>query len=516
MVPGRAAPFPRAGLATPHYLASATGAAVLARGGNAVDALVGANLALGVVAPYYCGYGGDIFAIVWDGELHGYLGSGRSPAGATIDAVRDALDETPLLIGPHSVTVPGAVAGWFELLDRWGTMSFGELARDAVVYAREGFEVTPLAAAAAAGYRGFYRDFPEWQAVYGDVELGAVLVQEPLARLVELLAAEGPDAYYRGPVATSIATALARYGGFMTEADLAAHAGRWEVPLVAPYRDAQVAELPPPTQGAAVLEILRILDGFDLAAMDAGDRAHLVVEAVKIGLRDRDDHLSDPAAMVIDAADLYADGWIAQRRDAIDPTRASRPVPGQPQRGGTAYLCAADQDGLLVSLIQSNFLSFGSGVHVPEWGINLNNRGSSFALDASRVNALAPSKLPMHTLIPAMVLRDGRPDLVFGSMGGDAQAQVHAQVLSSIIDDGTDPQAAIDAPRWRVEPWDWRVRVEADLAPDVMRSLGERGHEVVPVAPRDVGMGHAHAIAVRHPGYAVATDPRAEGAAVGL
>jgi gamma-glutamyltranspeptidase/glutathione hydrolase len=514
MVPGRAAPFPRTGLATPHYLASAAGAAVFARGGNAVDALVGANLALGVVAPYYCGYGGDIFAIVWDGELHGYLGSGRSPAAATIDAVRDALGDTPLLIGPHSVTVPGAIAGWFDLLDRWGTMSFGELARDAIRYARDGFEVTPLAAAAAQGYRGFYGGFPEWQAVYGGLELGDVLVQEPLARLIELLAADGPDGYYRGPVADAIAAALGRYGGFMTSADLAAHAGRWDAPLRAPYRDAEVAELGPPTQGAAVLEILRILDGFELPTMDAGDRAHLMVEAVKIGLRDRDDHISDPGAMRIAASDLYTDDWVAHRRDSIDPARAGVPLPGHPQRGGTAYLCAADEN-LYVSLIQSNFLAFGSGVHVPEWGINLNNRGSSFALDESRVNALAPSKLPMHTLIPAMVLRAGRPDLVFGSMGGDAQAQVHAQVLTAIVDDGADPQAAIDAPRWRVEPWDWRVRVEADLDPAVVAALEARGHQLVQVVARDVGMGHAHAIAIGRPGFAVATDPRAEGAAVG-
>jgi gamma-glutamyltranspeptidase/glutathione hydrolase len=515
MVPGRAAPFPRTGLATPHYLASAAGAAIFARGGNAVDALVGANLALGVVAPYYCGYGGDIFAVVWDGDLHGYLGSGRSPAAATVSAVRDALGETRLLIGPHSVTVPGAIAGWFDLLERWGTMSFGELARDAVRYAREGFEITPLAAVAAQGYRGFYRDFPEWQAVYGSLDVGDVLVQEPLARLIELLATDGPDAYYLGPVASAIVDSLAGYGGLMSTQDLAAHAGRWEAPLRARYRDAEVVELPPPTQGAAVLEILRILDGFDLAEMSPAQRAHVVVEAVKLGLRDRDDHLSDPDHMAVLATDLFDDTWVSQRRDAIDVERAGVPEPGRPQRGGTAYLCAADGDGLLVSLIQSNFLSFGSGVHVPEWGINLNNRGSSFALDESRVNGLAPSKLPMHTLIPAMVLRDGRPDLVFGSMGGDAQAQVHAQVITAIVDAGTDAQAAIDAPRWRVEPWDWRVRVEADLDPEVVAGLEARGHEVVTVGARDVGMGHAHAIAVRPSGYAVATDPRAEGAAVG-
>lgn len=513
---GHAAPYPRGALATPHYLASAAGAAVLARGGNAIDAIVGANLALGVVAPYFCGYGGDIFAIVWDGELHGYLGSGRSPAAATIDAVRDALAETPLLIGPHSVTVPGAIAGWFELLERWGTMSFGELAADAIRYARDGFIVTPLAAAAAQGFTRLYRNFPEWQAVYGGLEVGDVLCQEPLARLIELLSADGPDAYYLGPVAQDVVAALGRYGGLMDTDDLAAHSGRWDAPLRARYRDVEVAELPPPTQGAVVLEILRILDGFDLGAMSAADREHVVIEAVKIGLRDRDDHISDPDAMRIGATDLLAGDWIATRRDAIDLTRASVPAPGHPQRGGTAYLCASDGDGLLVSLIQSNFLSFGSGVHVPEWGINLNNRGSSFSLDAASVNALAPSKLPMHTLIPGMVLRDGRPEVVFGSMGGDAQAQIHAQLLTRIVDDGADLQAAIDAPRWRVEPWDWRLRVEASCNAEVREDLGARGHEIVEVPDLDSGMGHAHAIRVGPHGYFVATDPRAEGAAVGL
>ena len=516
MIPAHAAPFPQAGIATPHYLASAAGAAVLARGGNAIDAIIGANLALGVVAPYYCGYGGDVFAIVWDGELHGYLGSGRSPAAATLDAVRDALGESPLLIGPHSVTVPGAIAGWFDLLARFGTMSFAELAVDAIRFARDGFTVTPLGAAAAQGYSKLYRQFPEWQAVYGNLHVGAVLTQEPLARLIELLAVDGPDAYYRGPVAEDVVAALGRDGGLMQATDLGAHVGRWNVPLQAAYRDVMVAELPPPTQGTAVLEILRILDGYELASMAPTDRAHVIIEAVKIGLRDRDDHITDPDAMRIQPIDLLAEDWVAGRRDQIDPMRASAPTPGHPQRGGTAYLCAADETGLMVSLIQSNFTGFGSGVHVPEWGINLNNRGSSFVLDAAHVNGMAPSKLPMHTLIPAMVLRDGTPSVVFGSMGGDAQAQVHAQVLTSIIDDGTDLQAAIDAPRWRVEPWDWRVRVEASYDASVRSGLSGRGHELVEVADLDSGMGHAHAIGVGPHGYRVATDPRAEGAAVGL
>lgn len=515
MSAGVAARYPRAGLATPHYLASAAGAAELARGGNAVDAIIAANLALGVVAPYYCGYGGDLFVIVWDGELHGYLGSGRSPAAATLETVRDRLGADPLLIGPHSVTVPGAVAGWFDLLDRWGTRSFGDLARDAIRHARDGFELTPSGALACAAFTGMYRDYPDWLAVYGDVGPGDVLRQPALARLIAHLADGGPDAYYRGDVAVDVAAALQRHGGLMAVEDLGAHAGEWTTPLLASYRDVEVAELPPPTQGTAVLEILRILDGFDLATLDPTDRAHLVIEAVKLGLRDRDDHITDPDCMEIAPEDLLADGWIDRRRGAIDLARVSVPEPGHPQRGGTAYLCAADGDGLLVSLIQSNFLAFGSGVHVPEWGINLNNRGSSFTLDPTRVNVLAPSKRPMHTLIPAMVLRDGAPSLVFGTMGGDAQAQVHAQVLTQVIDDGADPQAAINAPRWRVEPWDWGLRAESRTDPALLAALAARGHRVQETPAYDTGMGHAHAIGIGPHGYAVATDPRAEGAAVG-
>jgi gamma-glutamyltranspeptidase/glutathione hydrolase len=510
-----AARFPQAGLATPHVLASAAGAAELGRGGNAVDAIVAANLALGVVAPYLCGYGGDIFAIVWDGELHGYLGSGRSPAAASVETVAQLLGDTPLLVGAHSVTVPGAIAGWFELLERWGTRAFGELAQDAIRYARDGFELTPMGAFSCTAYRSLYEGLDDWQALYAALEPGDVLRQPALANLIELLAKEGPEAYYEGVVAEAIATAVQRHGGLMEVSDLAAHAGEWTAPMRAPYRDVEIAQLPPPTQGVAVLEIMRILDGFDLRALDPVARAHLVIEAVKIGLRDRDDHVTDPDHLAVPAEALLADDWIADRRAAIDLERASVPAPGHPQRGGTAYLCAADGDGLLVSLIQSNFLAFGSGVHVPEWGINLNNRGSSFSLDESRVNALAPSKRPMHTLIPGMVLTDGRPSLVYGSMGGDAQAQVHAQLLTQIVDDGADPQAAIDTPRWRVEPFDWKLRVETRADRELVGGLAARGHEIVDTFAYDPGMGHAHAIRVGPNGYAVATDPRAEGAAVG-
>jgi gamma-glutamyltranspeptidase/glutathione hydrolase len=245
------------------------------------------------------------------------------------------------------------------------------------------------------------------------------------------------------------------------------------------------------------------------------EREHLLIEAVKQAMADRDAWVTDPDLMPRSASELLSDEWISSRRAQIDPARAADPDASDPKPGDTAYLCAADGDGLLVSLIQSNFLHFGSGVHVPEWGINLNNRGFSFTLDADRPNAFAPSKRPMHTLIPAMVLRDGVPSVVFGSMGGDAQVAVHAQVLTKIIDDGDDPTDAIAAPRWRVDTGVWRVRAEERFENEVLSGLRERGHEVRDAPAFDSGMGHAHAIWPSTSGYGATFDPRSEGAALG-
>lgn len=508
--------FPRSGVAAPHYLASAAGLTALARGGNAMDAAIAANLALGVVAPYLCGYGGDVFAIVWDGELHGYLGSGRSPAAATTDEVRErAGSDTMPVLGPHAVTVPGGVAGWFDLLERWGTRSFGELAGPALTYARDGFELTPTGALYIGGSLALYDAFPALRSTYEGVGTGDVLRQPALARTIETLATEGPDAYYRGAIARSIVETHQAHGGLLAAEDLAAHHGQWTAPLRAAYRDVEIAELPPPTQGVTALEALRILDGFALPE-DGPDRHHLLIEATKLALQDRDEYVSDPAAMTVAPEEMLADAWTSERRARIDPQRATVPQPGVAHVGGTAYLCAADADGLLVSLIQSNFLSFGSGVHVEEWGINLNNRGSSFTLDAAGVNALAPAKLPMHTLIPALAMRDGAPWCVFGSMGGDSQAQIQVQLLARLVDDGADPQDALDAPRWCVEPSTWALRAERGFPAEWFDALRARGHDPQRAPRVDAGMGHAHAIQRTGGGYAVATEPRAEGAALGL
>jgi len=507
--------FARGVVATPHHLASAVGQEVLASGGNAVDAAVAANLALGVVAPYFCGPGGDVFAIVWDGRMHGYLGAGRAPAGVTAADVAGRHDGRMPFFGGDSVTVPEAVGGWFALLDRWGTRSFGDLATGAIRLAEEGFTVSDHAGPTFAEGRLWYAGSESWLAQYGEVEPGTHFRQRASARLLARIAEEGPDGFYRGPVAEAVAASVQAAGGGMEPSDLAAHAGEWCDPVTVTYRGTTIAELPPPTQGVTVLEALRILDGLDLPG-DPVARTHVLVEAVKLALVDRDTHVSDPDAMVVPAGALLDDAYVASRRAALDVARASDPAPGFPQRGGTAYLCAADADGLLVSLIQSNFAGFGSGVFVPEWGVNLHNRGASFSLDPDRANVYAPGKRPLHTLIPALALRDGVPWTVFGTMGGDAQAQVHVQLVSRMVDDGTDPATAIAAPRWRVDPGTWRLHLEERIPAAVVDGMRERGHRTAAAPAFDAAMGHAHAIRIGPGGYHAGSDPRAEGAARGV
>lgn len=509
--------FPRGAIASPHYLASAAGLQVLARGGNAADAAVAASTTLGVVAPYYCGYGGDLFVVVWDGRAHGYLGSGRSPAAITAADLRARTGATEMpVLGPDAVTVPGAVAGWFDVLDRFGSLAFGDVVAPALALARDGFELTDSARAVFTEYGGVYdAEFPDLLGSYRVATDGRRLHQPELARTIELLAADGPAALYGGPIGASVAETVQRAGGVLTVDDLAGHAGTWTELLRAPYRDVEVLELPPPTQGVTALEALRILDGAPLSA-DPVARSHVQIEAMKLALVDRETFVTDPAHMQFPPEHLISDAWIADRRRRLDPDAATVPEPGVAKVGGTAYLCAADADGLLVSMIQSNFMSFGSGVRDVAWGINLNNRGSSFFLDESAANALGPAKLPMHTLIPALALRNGRPWLVFGSMGADAQAPVHVQMLGHMVDDGTDPQVAISAPRWRIDVDGWRIWTERRFDPAVPAGLRARGHEVRDARPYDSSMGHAHAIECTPGGYAVATDPRADGAALGL
>jgi gamma-glutamyltranspeptidase / glutathione hydrolase len=510
--------FPSGVVATPHYLASAAGLAQLASGGNAIDAAVAANLVLGVVCPYLCGYGGDLLALVHDGDLHAYRGVGRSPQAATVAGVREraGTDEMPV-VGAHTVTVPGAIAGWFTLLERFGTRSFGEVASTALQYAAEGFPLTRRGAWYFNSCRALYDHFGlgDFSNAYPESKPGDRLAQPSLAKTIKVLGADGPDAYYRGPIGEAIAARLAEAGSCMTAADLAAHEAAWVTPISANFRDVEVVELPPPTQGVTALEALRIVDGLDLPAAGA-DREHLLIEAAKAALVDRNAHVGDPDSMRIDPAALYSDDWVARRRTAIDPARASAPVPMPAADGGTIYLCATDRDGLLVSLIQSNFTAAGAGVRVDEWGINLQNRGSSFVLREGHPNAMDGGKLPMHTLIPALARREGAPWMVFGAMGGHGQAQTHVQVLVRMLLDGDEPQEAIDRPRFAVDPGTWSVSVEGRYDTETVEELRRRGHTVNVVRDFDDGMGHAHAIQALSPGYRAGSDSRAEGGALGL
>ena len=490
---------------------------VLAGGGNALDAAIAVNLTLGVVTPYLCGYGGDLFAIIWKDGAHAYNGSGRAPAAATPESVRRAtgLDDMPLF-GPQSVTVPGAVEAWFRLLERFGTRSFADLAARAHAYAADGFVPTERAATFVQRSRAVYRDEDVWNRVYGGFRAGERFRQPALARTISTLGEAGPGAYYRGPIADAIASTLHDRGSAMTRDDLASHEGEWVETLRGRFRDVEILEMPPNTQGIAALEALRIVDRAGPPESEDVERQHLLIEATKLALADRDAYVTDAAAMTIDPATLLGNEFIDKRVAAIDRAKASSPEPGRPAIGGTAYMCAADADGMCVSLIQSNYVGFGSGVHVADWGINLQNRGGYFSLDPDHVNVIAPRKRTMHTLIPALALRDGVPWLVFGSMGGDGQAQTHVQLLTKIVDDGIDLQEAIDAPRWVVSPGDWSVSVETPIGGDVVAGLRAKGHDVREVGALDSMMGHAHAIRVDDGGYAAATDPRTEGAALGL
>jgi gamma-glutamyltranspeptidase/glutathione hydrolase len=509
--------FPTGCVASPHYLASATGLAVLATGGNAMDAAVATNLTLGVVTPYLCGYGGDLFAIVWKDGVHAYNGSGRAPAAATPEAVRNSVGgEQMPTFGPHSVTVPGAVEAWFALLERFGTRWFGDLVRPARRYAHEGFVLTARAEASLARAREVFAGSPEWMAVYGEASAGHLLRQSGLTRTIDMLSTDGPDAIYRGQIGQAIVEQVRSLGGLMAEEDLMEHRGDWVQPISIDYRGVEILELPPNTQGVAVLEALRIVQEWGELPPDGADRHHLLIEAMKLALADRDAHVTDAGSMKVSPQDLLTDAWTSDRVRALDPRKASEPASGRAAVGGTAYMCAADGDGMCVSLIQSNYMGFGSGVTVPDWGINLQNRGAYFSLDPGHVNVIAPRKRTLHTLIPAMALRDGRPWFVFGSMGGDGQAQTHLQLLTRIVDDGEDVQRAIAAPRWVVSPEDWSVVAESRFDARWVDDLRARGHDVSLTAELDPLMGHAHAILVERQGYAGATDPRAEGAVLGL
>ncbi len=512
-------------VATSQPLAASAGLATLRRGGSAVDAALATAIALTVVQPTANDIGGDLFALVWDGSaLHGLNGSGRSPAALTPDAVRG--ERAMLTRGWLPVTVPGAPAAWRDLHARFGALPFAELFTDAIHYAEHGFPVSPMAAqswrsaAETLHPRLHGPEFAEWARVFapgGRAPRAGERHQNPdKARTLRLIADTGADAFYHGDLAAAIGSYAAETGGLLTAEDLAKHSSSWVDPISTRYRGHEVWEMPPNGQGLAALLALDILDGFGEMPFEL--RLHRQIEAMKLGFADARAFVADPDFAPAPLTGLLDADYAAQRRSLIGD-KAGDPVPGEPLRGGTVYLSAADEAGMMVSLIQSNFRGFGSHVVVPGTGFTLQDRGAGFVLTPGHPNAVAPGRRPYHTIIPGFLTRGGEPVGPFGVMGGHMQPQGHVQVVMSTVDRGLDPQAALDEPRWcwqsgrevTVEP----EYLETDEGRSAIDGLRHRGHEITVVEDTSV-FGYGQAIWRQSDGgYLAGTEPRADGVALG-
>jgi gamma-glutamyltranspeptidase len=539
-------------VACAHYLATQAGVQILTQGGNAIDAAIAANAVMTVVYPSTCSAGGDVFMLIWEaktGQLHALNGSGRAPRGMTPDyfAVR-GMRAIPTN-GPLSITVPGAVDGWFEALARFGSLPAETVFAPAIRLAEEGMPVSPkLAEWLKQSSEKLLKRWESSASIFlPDGMLpraGNLLRQSQLAHSYQMLAKEGRAAFYRGPLGRAITEYVQQSGGVLSMEDLAEHTSNWVEPISTNYRGYDVYEFPPNTQGIAALEMLNILEGYNMQQLgyQTAEYLHLFLEAKKLAFADRDRYISDPSFVNIPVERLLSKAYAEQQRARIQPEKATAYVaPGFEKEGDTMYLCTADHTGNVVSLIQSLFNGFGSGIVGGDTGILLHNRGSYFSLDPRHVNYLQPGKRTMHTLTPAMVLRNGLPYMALGSMGGDAQPQIHVQLLSAIIDFGLNAQKAINAPRWRsgrfrvkgkeqgmlqgqrgVEEYMDRtiaevVLLERRFLSGVPLQLDLYGHRVFVEGPWEDGMGHAQAIMIDPQThiFAGAADPRCDGLALG-
>ena len=524
-------------VAAAHPLAVQIGIDVLKRGGSAVDAAVAVNAALALMEPVSCGLGGDLFALVWDpvaGKLYGLNGSGRAPAGLTPDRVPAAKDGTVPLHTPYAWTVPGAVDAWFELHRRFGRLPMREVLSPAITYARGGVPVPEVIAGAWARGGRVFADKPGFAEVFlpgGKAPATGELFANPaLAATLERLAEGGRDAFYAGEVAAAIVAYSSQHGGFFSLADLAAHSSEWVEPIRTTYRGHDVWELPPNGQGLAALEMLNILERFDLRSMgrDSADVWHVMVEAKKLAFADRARFFADPAFVSTPVERLLDRGYAERQAARIDMRRAAREVEaGHPglRDGDTTFLVTADSRGMMVALIQSNYTGFGSGYVIPSLGFGIQNRGALFALQPGHPNVLAPGKRPFHTIIPAFLGREGRPLMAFGVMGGDMQPQGHAQIVCNLVDFGMDLQEAGDAPRFyhtgSSEPTGTTMtdggllHLESGVPMEVRRELLRRGHRLVETT--GTAFGGYQAI-WRDPATGVyfgATESRKDGIALG-
>ncbi|MFB6276748.1 MAG: gamma-glutamyltransferase family protein [Halothece sp.] len=508
-------------VATSQPLASLAGMEMFSAGGNAVDAAVAMAIALTVVEPTSNGIGGDACALVWDGQVHGLNGSGKSPQALSSDQFQAHAPKSRL--GWPTVTVPGAVSTWRTLWEQWGKLPFEQLFAPAIRHAREGFPVSPVTALAwqEAASRFLHLDAPEYQAFqevffpHQRAPKAGEIWRSPLhAETLSAIAQTGGESFYRGELAEKIANFASHTGGYLTEADLKDHKAQWVQPLSTTYHNLRVWELPPNFQGIATLIALNLLEGFDVGSLsyNSEQRYHWQVEAMKLAFADINRYLADPNWMKIDHEALLSEENTQQRRQLIGEQALSDIQPSFADHG-TVYLTASDGE-LMVSLIQSNYEGFGSGILVPETGIALHNRGSCFSSQSGHPNAFAPGKRPFHTIMPGFLTQDGQPLGTFGVMGGQMQPQGHLQVVSNLADYEMNPQSALDAPRWRYLT-DQRVVLETGIPSEVMISLSQRGHEVR-VNPSKALFGKGQII-LKHNGILVAgSEPRADGIALAM
>ena len=484
--------------ATSHPLATQAALDILKKGGSAVDAAITANAMLGLMEPTGCGIGGDLFAIIWDaesGQLHGLNASGRSPQGLEIDYFLDNDYEMIPQRGALAVSVPGAVDGWFELHEKFGRLDMTDILDPAIQYARDGFPVTELIAYYLGRTAPVLSRFPNFEETYMPdgymPEKGEIFRNPYLANTYEALAEVGRDAFYRGEIARIIADHVQESGGFLSYEDLASHNSTWIEPVSANYRGYDVWQLPPNGQGIAVLQILNILEGYDIASMGlySPEYIHHFVEAKKLAFEDRAKYYSDMDFNPVPVEGLISKEYAEERRELINPDRAAlHQEAGIPESPNTIYLTVADKDGNMVSLIQSNYRGMGSGVTPPGLGFVLQNRGEGFTLEPGRFNTYEPGKRPFHTIIPGFITKDDEPYMSFGVMGGDMQPQAHAQIVINMVDFGMNLQEAGDAPRIRhrgsSQPTGQEMRdggilnLESGFPYETIRALMGKGHQI--------------------------------------
>ncbi len=487
-------------VATSHPLATQIGLDILKDGGNAIDAAIAANAALGLMEPTGCGIGGDLFAIVWDGKtkkLYGLNASGRSPKKLTLDYFKKQNMKKIPSHGALPVSVPGAVDGWFELHTKFGSKPMSTILAPAIDYAEKGFPLTELIAWYMQRSIPFFQSkgFPNIEDTYiaqngGKLPNEGEIYKNPyLANTYKKIAEGGRDAFYKGDIAKTIGTFIKEQGGFLSAQDLAAHKSQWVEPVSINYRGYDVWELPPNGQGIAALQMLKILEGYDFSNIEFGsaEHLHLFTEAKKLAFEDRAKYYADMDFFDVPVTELLSDGYAKERRSQIGK-RAGTYNAGEISAGETIYMTVADKDGTMISLIQSNYRGMGSGMAPPKLGFMLQDRGELFSLTPGQANTYEPGKRPFHTIIPAFMTKDGKPFLSFGVMGGDFQPMGHTQIVMNLVDFGMNIQEAGDAPRWDhtggASPMgattvnSGTIRTESGIPYTTIRGLMDKGHRI--------------------------------------